>query len=268
MSTTTAKPALVRSELRKITSTRLWWGLLIGVAIYTAISAGASAAFAGVDPGGGQPPSPPLDTPEAIRTVYASAAFSGAYIFAMILGITGMTGEYRYQTITPTFLAVPRRVRIVLSKMAAHIGYGLAYGAVGAVVALVVGGIVISIRGFDLGYGTDRLWPSILLGVVAVAIWTLVGLGIGTLIRNQIAAILVAVFVVFLVEGIATAILAATDLDSVAKWLPTNASAALTSPGSSQLEYLPWWAGGLVLLGYAVVLGGIGLLLSSRRDVT
>ena len=43
--------------------------------------------------------------PEAIRTVYASAAFSGAYIFAMILGITGMTGEYRYQTITPT---VPR----------------------------------------------------------------------------------------------------------------------------------------------------------------
>jgi hypothetical protein len=128
--------------------------------------------------------------------------------------------------------------------------------------------VVISIRGFDLGYGADRLWPSVLLGVVAVAIWTLVGLGIGTLIRNQIAAILVAVFVVFLVEGIATAVLAATDLDAVAKWLPTNASTALTSPGGSQLDYLPWWGGGLVLLAYAVVLAGVGLLLSSRRDVT
>jgi ABC-type transport system involved in multi-copper enzyme maturation permease subunit len=270
MSTVTAPPKAspVRSELRKISTTRLWWGLLIGVAIYTAISAAASAAFAGVDPGGGQSPSAPLSSPEAIRTVYASAAFSGAYIFAMILGITGMTGEYRYQTITPTFLATPRRPRIVLSKMAAHIGFGAAYGAVGAVTALVVGGIVIAIRGFDLGYGTDRLWPSILLGVVAVALWTLVGLGIGTLIRNQIAAILVAVFVVFIVEGIATAVLSATGLDSVAKWLPTNASAALTSPGTNQLDYLPWWAGGLVLLGYAIVLGGLGLLLSSRRDVT
>ena len=41
--------ASVRSELRKISSTRLWWGLLIGVAVYTAISAAASAAFAGVE---------------------------------------------------------------------------------------------------------------------------------------------------------------------------------------------------------------------------
>jgi ABC-type transport system involved in multi-copper enzyme maturation permease subunit len=260
--------APVRSELRKISSTRLWWGLLLGVVVYAGISAAASAAFAGVDPGGGQQPSAPLSTDGAIRTVYASSAFAGAYIFAMILGITGMTGEYRYQTITPTFLATPHRPRIVLSKMAAHVGFGFVYGLVGALAALVVGGVVISIRGFDLGYGADRLWPSVLLGVVAVAIWTLVGLGIGTLIRNQIAAILVAVFVVFLVEGIASAVLAATDLDSVAKWLPTNASTALTSPGGSQLDYLPWWGGGLVLLAYAVVLAGVGLLLSSRRDVT
>ena len=33
--------ALVRSELRKITSTRLWWGLLLGAVIYTVIQAGA-----------------------------------------------------------------------------------------------------------------------------------------------------------------------------------------------------------------------------------
>ena len=100
--------ALVRSELRKITSTRLWWGLLLGAVIYTVIQAGANAAIAGTDPGAGQPATPALDTAQAIRTVYATSAFTGAYIFAMILGITGMTGEYRYQTITPTFLATPR----------------------------------------------------------------------------------------------------------------------------------------------------------------
>ena len=111
--------SLVRSELRKISSTRLWWGMLVGVVLYTAASAGASAAFAGVDPGTGQTGLPPLGTPEAIRTVYASATFTGSYLFAMVLGITGMTGEYRYQTITGTFLGTPRRA-VVGWEQASH----------------------------------------------------------------------------------------------------------------------------------------------------
>ena len=84
-----------------------------------------------------------------------------------------------------------------------------------------------------------------------MGLWTLLGIGIGTLIRNQVAAVLVAVFVTFLVEPLATFILAANDLDAIVKWLPTNASTALTSPGDTFVTYLPWWAGGLVLLGYA-----------------
>ena len=112
---------LVRSELRKISSTRLWWGLLIGAVLYTVIQAAANAALAGRDTGAGQPASAALDTAQAIRTVYATSAFQGSYIFAMILGITGMTGEYRYQTITPTFLATPRRERVVVAKLVAHL---------------------------------------------------------------------------------------------------------------------------------------------------
>jgi ABC-type transport system involved in multi-copper enzyme maturation permease subunit len=260
--------ALVRSELRKITSTRLWWGLLIGAAVYTLIQAAANAALAGVDPGAGQPASAPLDTAQAIRTVYASSAFQGSYIFAMILGITGMTGEYRYQTITPTFLATPRRSRVVVGKMLAHLCVGIVYGLVAVLGALVVGGAVIAARGYGLGYGADRVWSSVGLAVVAVGLWTLLGIGIGTLIRNQVAAVLVAVFVTFLVEPLATFVLGSNDLDVVVKWLPTNASAALTTPSSTFVDYLPWWAGGLVLLGYAALFAGVGVLLSARRDIT
>ena len=260
--------ALVRSELRKITSTRLWWGLLIGAVVYTVIQAAANAALAGQDPGAGQPRTAALDTAQAIRTVYAGSAFQGSYIFAMILGITGMTGEYRYQTLTPTFLATPRRPRVVGAKMVAHLVIGIGYGVAAVVGALLVGGAVIAIRGFDLGYDADRLWPSLALAVLAVGLWTLLGIGIGTLIRNQVAAVLVAVFVTFLVEPLATFILSANDLDAIVKWLPTNASTALTSPGGSFVDYLAWWVGGLVLLGYAAVLAGLGVLLSTRRDVT
>ena len=259
---------LVRSELRKIITTRLWWGLLLGALVYTLIQAGANAALAGSEPGAGQPATPGLDTAEAIRTIYASSPFQGAYIFAMILGITGMTGEYRYQTITPTFLATPKRARVVAGKMVAHLFFGIGYGIVAVLGAVLVGGAIIAARGYDLGFGADRLWPSVALAVLAVGLWTLLGIGIGTLIRNQVAAVLVAVFVTFLVEPLATFVLAANDLDNVVKWLPTNASTALTSPGTSLLEYLPWWAGGLVLLGYAALLAGLGVRLSVRRDIT
>lgn len=260
--------ALVRSELAKILSTRLWWGLLLGAAAFTAVQAGATAGFAGVDPGAGQPPSPGLDTDVAIRSVYAGAAFTGAYVFALVLGITGMTTEHRYQTLTATFLATPRRERVVVAKAAAHALVGVGYGVAALVAALVAGGVVVAVRGFDLGLATPGLWRAALLAVLAVGLWTLLGLGIGTLVRNQVAAIMIGVFVTFLLEPLVSLGLSALDLDRVAKWLPSNASAALTSPDTATLDYLAWWAGGLVLLGYAVVLAGVGVLLSVRRDVT
>ncbi len=260
--------ALVRSEVAKILSTRLWWGLLIGAVVYVALSALATALTAGMDPGGGQPGSAPLGEPEAYRAVYASSLFSGTYIFAMILGITSMTGEYRYRTITPTFLATPRRGLVVAAKMVAHLLAGVVYGAVGLLAALVAGGITVAARGASLGLGTDRLWESVRLAVLAVALWTLVGIGIGTLIRNQVAAVLIAVLVTFLVEPLATFLLASIDLDWLVRWLPTNASAAMTSPGSSFVDYLDWWVGALVLAGYAAVAAGLGMLLSVRRDIT
>lgn len=259
---------LVRSEIKKITSTRLWWALLIGGLLFTAISAGAAAGFAGVDPGAGQPATPGLETSEAVRSVYAGSTFSGMYIFAVILGITGMTGEYRYKTITPTFLATPRRSRVVVAKMLAHLGVGVLFGVAALGAALVVGGAVTTVRGYDLGLDADRLWSSCALAVLAVAMWTILGIGIGTLVRNQVFAILLAVLVTFLIEPLVSFGLARLDRESIGKYLPGNASTALTSPGNSIVEYLDWWAGGLVLLAYTLVLAGLGMLLSVRRDVT
>lgn len=259
---------LVRSELTKILSTRLWWGLAIGVVLYTAIQAAASAAFAGVDAGPGQPALPGLDSAEALRGVYAAAAFSGAYVFALVIGVTGMTGEHRYETATPTFLATPRRVRVVVAKALAHLAVGVGYGVVAVLCALLAGGLVVLVRGHGLGLDSPGLWRALALAVLAVALWTMVGLGIGTLIRNQVAALLVAVAVTFLVEPLVSVGLYAADLDEVGKFLPSTASSAVTSPPAMYGELLPWWAGALVLGGYAVAFAAVGVWLSVRRDVS
>lgn len=261
--------ALARSELTKILTTRLWWGLLIGAAVYTMLQAGATSALAGVQGANGQTSIPPLTDPSEIRSIYAGSAFTGAYIFALVLGVTGMTAEHRYQTATPTFLATPRRARVVLAKSVSHVVVGVGYGVVAVLTALLVGGAVILIRGHSPALGTEGLWRAVLLAVLGVGIWTTVGLGIGTMIRNQVAAIMVAVAFTFLVEPLVTLGLHAAHLDSVGKYLPGSASSAMTSPAASPYaQLLPWWGGALVLLAYAAVFAAAGILLTVRRDVT
>ena len=124
------------------------------------------------------------------------------------------------------------------------------------------------IRGYGLGFDADRLWTTMGLAVLAVAIWTVLGIGIGTLIRSQIAAIVIAILITFLIEPLLTFALAAADMDWLVKWLPSNASSALMAPGDVMLDYLEWWAGGVVLLAYGLVLAGLGVVLSVRRDVS
>lgn len=259
---------LVRAELRKITSTRLWWALLIGALVFTGLQSLVTALFSGAEAGAGQPSMPGLETDEAIRSVYPLAMFTGTYMFALVLGITGMTGEYRYQTITSTFLVSPRRHRVVLAKILAHAGVGVIYAVLGLVTVLVVGGATMTARGYGLGLDADRLWVTMALAVAAVAIWTVLGIGIGTLVRNQVAAIVLAILFTFLVEPLLTFALAAADLDWLVKWLPSNASSALMAPGEAILDYLDWWVGGLVLLAYGLVLAALGVALSIRRDVS
>lgn len=263
--------ALIRAELRKILSTRLWWGLLAGAVAFSALQSLANALVAGMDAGTGTGAMPGLESAEAVRSVYPMAMFSGTYMFALVLGITGMTGEYRYQTITSTFLVSPRRSRVVVAKILAHAAMGVVYALVCLLAVLVVGGATMSIRGYGLGLGADRLWVTNGLAVLAVAIWTVLGIGVGTLIRSQVAAIVVALLFTFLIEPLLTFALTSiesVDLDWLVKWLPSNVSSALMSPGNVLLDYLDWWAGGLVLLTYGLVLAALGVGLSVRRDVS
>jgi ABC-2 type transport system permease protein len=261
--------SLVAAELLKIRTTRLWWALLLGAVLFTAFGAGFTAGFAGVEgsAGPGGQPLPGVESPELLRSVYG-AGFSGAYIFALILGVTGMTGEYRYLTITPTFLGAPRRYPVVVAKLVAHLVVGLLYGLVCALAAVVVGGtIIVLFKDGALGLTADGVPRAIGLSIVAVALWTLLGIGLGTLIRNQIAAILTGVLIAFLVEPLLNLAFNALDLE-VGKYLPTSASNALLSGFTGGAAQLDWWAGGLVLLGYAVAFALVGVAFSVRRDIT
>ncbi|MGH3434531.1 MAG: hypothetical protein ACRDQB_17025 [Thermocrispum sp.] len=227
----------MRSELLKIRSTRLWCQATPGV-----------------------------ESPELLRTVY-SAGFGGGYVFAMILGVTGMTGEYRCLTITPTFLVAPKRYPVVVAKILAHVATGLGYGVVCAAAAIAAGLPVVVLKGGDHGLFAEGVPRSVVMSVIAVALWTLIGIGLGTLIKNQIAAILVGVLLAFLIEPLLGLLFSFLEWN-VGEFLPSTASQALLSPYDTGVALLDWWAGGIVLLAYSLVFAAIGVLFSVRRDIT
>jgi hypothetical protein len=255
----------LRAELIKIRTTRLWWGLLIGLVVLVVLNAALIAAFAGSDTGPGGPTLPTLDTPEGFRSALSSG-FQSGYLLAAVLGtIIGAT-DNRHRTATQTFLANPSRGRIVVAKMVAGAAFGAVYALAAQIVSLVVVSVVAAIRGAGTQLGDASVLRSLVLGVPGIMVWCVIGVSLGILLRNQVAAILVAVGVIYLVDTLLSLGLHALDVDQVVKFTPNNASTAVVE-GFTGYPLLPWWGGVLVLLAYSAVIAFAGWWLSLRRDI-
>jgi ABC-2 type transport system permease protein len=258
----------IRSEFRKFFSTRLWWGMALGIFV-------AGAAFAlmfgfiftsDAATGPGMPGGDPV---QIANSVYVGGLGVG-YLLLLTIGVLQIGGEYRHRTITATFLATPHRARALLAKAAALVGIGALYGLISLIGSVSVGALVLSVRGQD-PFPSGEIVRTLALSLVILGIWALIGLGVGILIPNQVAALLIAIGVAWIVEPLIGFGLTfwAWGAEHIGPYLPTAATNAIVNavqqPGEVRLE---WWGGLLVLTAYAVVLAGIGIWRASREDVS
>lgn len=268
--------AALRTEYRKLVTTRLWWVLLAGMAGYMAFL-GAAMAFAftlgeGMGGGLGGEPAPPLPPAELARTIYTLGPALG-YVFPVVVGAMSVTGEFRHKTVTITFLAEPRRGVVLAAKLLASLPVGLAFGLAGTLGAVLGGAPVLATAGDGAALGDPEVLRSLGLSVLALAVWCMVGVGFGTVLTNQVAAIVVLLAFTQFVEPLARIGLGAFGPTSgVARWLPGAAGEAITGSSfysaSGIADLLPWWVGLLVLVGYGLVLGAAGRVTTFRRDIT
>lgn len=278
----------IRSEIRKVFTTRLWWGMALGMAALAALISMGFAALVSTDFGdGGDQPGGNQGNPFARMTVGTAQLIYNAglvqqmtTLFPLALGTLLITSEYRHKTISATFLSTPNRWVVMVSKAIAVSVTGALYAVVHA--AASVGGgaaILIGVKGEPTLLDQGEVWKSLGIGVIAFVVWMLFGFGIGMLIRNQIAAVLIGVGVAFVAQIALNVIFTVQEWYSAMKWLPGNLTANMlitsdpvegqqVDPATQSQYFEFWWQSALVLLVYAAVLAVSGAFLTTRRDVT
>jgi ABC-2 type transport system permease protein len=274
---------LLRAELLKIRTTSTWWvfGIITvplwALALLFNWGTSSLTSRAGAETGGD-----PSLRAEQVRAageavniaanLYTSGQFFGVLIVLMLSAIV-VTNEFFHLTATTTFLVTPIRERVILAKLGACVLVGLVFWLAMTVLNLIVAPFMLDQLHVGAHLGDPAIWRAIGLNALAFALWAVLGVGAGVLIRSQLAAT-ITLSITYLVgssaAGIAFTLLAAQFGDWVAKLqviVPTSASELMIA-GTDLPGNPPRWVGAAVLIGYAVVMGLIGTAITRRRDIS
>jgi ABC-2 type transport system permease protein len=278
----------LRGERRKLTTTRIWWQFAVGVAATTGLGLLLSVGTTddALHHGGkGAPPQGFADVSTApahlvasfAADVFTSGQFFGG-MFATLLAVLLITNEYRHQTATMTFLASPRRTTVIVGKFLMAMIAAAAVWALSTAIDLAVGEYYFSSQGLSSQLGSWPVERAILVNLMVFALWGIFGLGVGVLVRSQVAATVVIVLLYTVGPYGALGVVAAIQRflyhsDGVVAWIvlyPGYAAQVATDPHSTNLpdNSIPWWVGALVMLGYGLAMATIGTIVLRRRDIT
>jgi ABC-type transport system involved in multi-copper enzyme maturation permease subunit len=214
---------VLRAELRRVASTRLWWALLVPPVLVAAL-AGLFGGRLGPLADGGVPVLP-------LTTAFALANTS---VFAAVYGAVAAAGEFRHRTAGTAYVVAGGRGWVLLGKLAAGAAVGALYAAVSGLVAAGVGA---------LAGGAGE--PGALLavgaaGVAVTALWGALGAAVGTLLANQVGAVVVILAYLQVGELILSSVLddaGPAALARVTGYLPGNAGdVAVYTPAARSLS--------------------------------
>lgn len=247
---------LIRAEFRKLFTTQVWFWLLIASLALTSLQVIALVAITGSQ----------TDYISNAATIFGAAGT--AFIFVMVLGIIGITAEFRHQTITPTLLATPSRSAVVGSKLISYLLVGAGYAAAGVVATLLIAIPWLSAKGLQLNLTDYDIPRTLIAGFIVASLYALVGVGIGSLITNQAAAITLSIVYFIVVENLISII---PIIRAAYPYLPGAAAQAMLISGTDRKQqyytYLTPVVGGLVLIAWGLAFSAAGVW-RMRRDVS
>ena len=235
---------LIAGELIKVRTTRTALGF--GAAAVLLVLAGVVISILAGDP-------------TTVADKRSSLAVGGAVATIMLLfGAVGATGEFRHRTLAPAVLIAPDRVRLFGARMLAYSLAALVFGLVMEVVGFAIGGVLLAGQPGPGLEGSD--FAEIAAGgLIATVLAAAVGVGFGTLVRNQVAAVVATLVWLTIAEPLIG--LAGRDIGD---HLPGTVLGAVGQGGNDTMSM---GTAALVLLGWTVAFCAAGALVDRRRDV-
>jgi ABC-type transport system involved in multi-copper enzyme maturation permease subunit len=248
--------ALIRAEILKLRTTQVWFWMLLAAVAVTVLFVVAQLA-----------PSDGVRSAADVPDVFTASGTG--YIVVFVLGTLGVTTEFRYQTITPTVLITPSRWTIVTAKMIAYLIVGIAYALVCTVVMIAVAAPWLAGLGLSVDFGSGDVWHAIGAVFLVLALFGIIGLGFGALVRNQIVAVSVGVIFLLILNNLIGAI---PGVRTIYPYTPNGAVNSLFvihgDRSFGEITLLPPVPAIFVLLAYAIVPAVIGASLTLDRDIT
>jgi ABC-type transport system involved in multi-copper enzyme maturation permease subunit len=187
-----------------------------------------------------------------------------AALFASLLGAMSITAEIRHGTIRPTFLATPRRERVVAAKLIAGALTGVAIGLLAEGLTAAIEAAGLATRGIHIRLTAGDYMQLLAGGAATGALFAAIGLGVGAILRQQVGAVVGLCVWLLLIE---TTLIG--NIPSAGKYAPGAAAGAIAGAVQTQspAKLVAPAFGVLLLAAYAVLASGAGALLTTRRDV-
>jgi ABC-type transport system involved in multi-copper enzyme maturation permease subunit len=256
----------IRTELLKIRTTRMLLGLLgLAAALTLLVTVIESAQEGGRS---GTIAIPSLSTAAGLRAILTNTGFG--MLVATVFGTIVASGEFRHQTATDTYLDEPHRIRVLAAKIVAGVTAGAVFGVAAAAIATGVGLAFVAANGYHVALPAGTIARFAAGAVFAGGLMAAVGVGIGSLIRSQIGAI-IAVFA----WGLGVEQITGGLSRSIAPYLPVTAASTMAGatseaampPVPSGLHPLPFGAVAALLAGLAILISALAARTTVQRDV-
>ncbi|HEU5269814.1 MAG TPA: hypothetical protein VFU36_07810 [Jatrophihabitans sp.] len=253
---------LIRSEIRKTRSTQVWlWMILPAVALTALSTIGQTYDSVHNHELTGEP----------IRYYDIFTTSTGGSVALLVLGILGLTTEFRHKTITPTLLAIPKRWTLLGGKAISYVLFSLFYAVVCLAVNFAIAIIWLQAKSIPVSFG-HGVPGGIIKAFLALVLTAVFGLGLGALVRNQAAAMVIGIFYFAIINGLLSAIPWVRHW--IYPWTPGGAVDAFVSSGRhpnnlpDDVHLLTPLAGGLLFFAWTLALLAAGGYFSLNRDIS
>lgn len=199
------------------------------------------------------------------REVPASGIVIAQFLIAS-LAVIQFGSEYGTRMISTTLTAVPRRITAVLAKTLVIATASFVIGVAGALISYAIAQPLLEPHGLNYPLIADGVIRGIFSSGAYLALISVLGLGIGALLRNSAGGIVTTLGLLTVLPIIVAIFSGMNDfLRDLSDFLPTSAGMDMVAIRTAE-DHLTQVQGGLVVLAWAAVVLAGALVTVKRRD--